>query len=175
MANWGYEKGFVVEHVYSEKKKICCRDCIYYEGSDHSCNKRPVYFPEDGYGLWKKCKDFRLDKSVDNLEEKEAQYDKLKKKTKKKNITERPKTVQTKAKSTVKAIPKPQAALLTAEQIVIRSKLLTKKTLVWGQDVNDVGEVIEYSSPYVTIKYDNGKTKKYDIDQVVKDGILRPL
>lgn len=70
MARWGYEKGFVIEHDPTKKKRISCRDCIYYEKSDQSCLKRPLYLPVDGYNSWKNCKFFDLSDSTPNLNDK---------------------------------------------------------------------------------------------------------
>lgn len=55
MAKWGYEKAYTVEHDPAVKKRIDYKDCNYYDKSDKSCMKRPLYLPEDGYNLWKKC------------------------------------------------------------------------------------------------------------------------
>lgn len=70
MAGWGYEKGFVIEHDPTKKKRISCRDCIYYEKSDQSCLKRPLYLPVDGYNSWRNCKFFDLSDSAPNLNDK---------------------------------------------------------------------------------------------------------
>lgn len=70
---WGYEKCFTIEHDPTVKKKIDCKDCIYYEASDKSCGKRPLYLPEDGYNSWKNCNYFELDSSTSNYDAKLSQ------------------------------------------------------------------------------------------------------
>ena len=72
MARWGYEKGFTIEHDPTVKKRVSCKDCLYYEKSDHSCSKRPLYLPEDGYDLWKTCKYFELSNQAHHYNEKYA-------------------------------------------------------------------------------------------------------
>lgn len=74
MAKWGYEKAFTIEHDPTLKKKICCKDCFYYEKLDCSCRKLPLYLPEDGYDSWKTCGYFDLLKDVSNYEEKQSEY-----------------------------------------------------------------------------------------------------
>ena len=39
---WGYEKCFTIEHDNTLKRRIDCKDCIYYDSSDKSCMKRPL-------------------------------------------------------------------------------------------------------------------------------------
>lgn len=34
---WGYEKCFTIEHDNTLKRRIDCKDCIYYDSSDKSC------------------------------------------------------------------------------------------------------------------------------------------
>ena len=36
--SWGYSKGFVLEHDSTLKKKIDCKDCIYYESFLYTLN-----------------------------------------------------------------------------------------------------------------------------------------
>ena len=31
---WGYEKCFTIEHDNTLKRRIDCKDCIYYDSSD---------------------------------------------------------------------------------------------------------------------------------------------
>lgn len=71
---YGYEKCFVVEHDDTIRKRITCKDCVNYDREDNSCVKRPVYFPDDGYRLWRKCKYFELYDDVPNYEHKFNQY-----------------------------------------------------------------------------------------------------
>lgn len=71
---WGYEKCFTIEHDNTLKRRIDCKDCIYYDSSDKSCMKRPLYLPVDGYNLWRNCKYFELDHSVSHYDEKSLQY-----------------------------------------------------------------------------------------------------
>ena len=70
---WGYEKCFTIEHDNTLKRRIDCKDCIYYDSSDKSCMKRPLYLPVDGYNSWRNCKYFELDHSVSH-DEKSLQY-----------------------------------------------------------------------------------------------------
>lgn len=71
---WGYEKCFTIEHDNTLKHKIDCKDCIYYDSSDKSCMKRPLYLPVDGYNSWHRCKYFELDSDVSHYDEKNEQY-----------------------------------------------------------------------------------------------------
>ena len=71
---WGYEKCFTIEHDNTLKRRIDCKDCIYYDSSDKSCMKRPLYLPVDGYNSWRNCKYFELDYSVSHYDEKSLQY-----------------------------------------------------------------------------------------------------
>lgn len=71
---WGYEKSFTIEHDNTLKKRIDCKDCIYYDSNDKSCTKRPLYLPVDGYNSWKTCKYFELDQTVSHYKEKNVQY-----------------------------------------------------------------------------------------------------
>lgn len=71
---WGYEKCFTIEHDNTLKCRIDCKDCIYYDSSDKSCMKRPLYLPVDGYNSWRNCKYFELDHSVSRYDEKSLQY-----------------------------------------------------------------------------------------------------
>lgn len=71
---WGYEKCFTIEHDNTLKRRIDCKDCIYYDSSDKSCVKRPLYLPVDGYNSWRNCKYFELDHSVSHYDEKSLQY-----------------------------------------------------------------------------------------------------
>lgn len=72
---WGYEKSFVVEHDQTLKRRICCKDCTYYEKDDKSCNKRGLYLPEDGFDSWKKCQYFDMLSDVSHVDEKSAQLE----------------------------------------------------------------------------------------------------
>ncbi|SES65729.1 hypothetical protein SAMN02910413_0319 [Pseudobutyrivibrio sp. C4] len=71
---WGYEKGFSIEHLPKEKKKLSCSDCDFYDVADKSCGKSPRYLPVDGYDSWKYCGEFLLNTKVSYCEEKERQY-----------------------------------------------------------------------------------------------------
>lgn len=71
---WGYERSFTIEHDNTLKRRIDCKDCIYYDSDDKSCMKRPLYLPVDGYNSWRNCKYFELDQSVSHYEEKNVQY-----------------------------------------------------------------------------------------------------
>lgn len=85
---WGYEACFIIEHDETLKRKIDCKDCVYYEKSDKSCMKTPRYLPEDGYNSWRHCNYFELDTSVSHYEEKKAQYIAWSKRVAKKEIAE---------------------------------------------------------------------------------------
>lgn len=71
---WGYERSFTIEHDNTLKRRIDCKDCIYYDSDDKSCMKRPLYLPVDGYNSWRNCKHFELDHSVSHYDEKSLQY-----------------------------------------------------------------------------------------------------
>lgn len=68
MSNYGYEKGFIVEHDNTLKKSIACTDCIHYEREDKSCTKTGRYLPEDGYNSWAKCDSFVLRSDAPNYD-----------------------------------------------------------------------------------------------------------
>lgn len=72
---WGYEKSFTIEHDNTLKRRIDCKDCIYYEREDKTCMKKPLYLPVDGYNSWKRCYYFELDKQTSNYEQKRVQYE----------------------------------------------------------------------------------------------------
>lgn len=72
---WGYEKCFIIEHDNTLKRHIDCKDCIYYDNSDKSCSKRPLYLPVDGYNSWRNCDYFELDSSTSHYEEKREEYE----------------------------------------------------------------------------------------------------
>jgi hypothetical protein len=66
---YGYEKGFIIENTNrddAKRKRVNCKDCINYDRSDHSCMKRPLYMPIDGYSNWKNCQYFRLSDTIRN-------------------------------------------------------------------------------------------------------------
>ena len=112
---WGYEKCFTIEHDNTLKRRIDCKDCIYYDSSDKSCMKRPLYLPVDGYNSWRNCKYFELDHSVSHYDEKSLQYvhelarrkRQQEQQAQQKNTTGIKKTVQTKqnVKPKEKGIP----------------------------------------------------------------------
>ena len=70
---WGYERGFVVEHVERGTKRITCRDCKRYNKDDKSCSKASKYLPEDGYDSWKYCRFFKLSEDAKSYKEKKKQ------------------------------------------------------------------------------------------------------
>lgn len=106
---WGYEKCFTIEHDNTLKRRIDCKDCIYYDSSDKSCMKRPLYLPVDGYNSWRNCKYFELDHSVSHYDEKSLQYvhELARRKRQQEQQSQKKKTVQTKqnAKPKEKGIP----------------------------------------------------------------------
>ena len=55
--SWG--DSYVIENTY-ESKRVSCSSCIHYREDDKSCDARPIYVPENGYGYWKNCKYFDL-------------------------------------------------------------------------------------------------------------------
>jgi hypothetical protein len=66
---YGYEKGFVIVNINrndAKRKRVNCKDCINYVRSDHSCMKRPLYMPVDGYSNWKNCQYFCLSDTISN-------------------------------------------------------------------------------------------------------------
>ncbi len=75
---WGYQKSFTVMHDDTVRRRVNCRDCLYYDNDDKSCQKRPLYLPIDGYNNWKKCEYFELDMTTSHYEEKSAQLEKMK-------------------------------------------------------------------------------------------------
>lgn len=86
---WGYEKSFTIEHDDTVRRRINCKDCLYYDNDDKSCMKRPLYLPEDGYNSWRNCTFFELDSSTSNSDSKRIQYEDSKKINKKKLTTKK--------------------------------------------------------------------------------------
>ena len=41
-------------------ERVSCGTCAFYDRSDRSCKKQPVFVPEIGYNYWKYCKHFQL-------------------------------------------------------------------------------------------------------------------
>lgn len=70
----GYEKGFTIEYVPKEKRRLSCSDCDYYDKYDKSCGKSPRYLPVDGYDSWKYCGQFIINPKACFKDEKEKQY-----------------------------------------------------------------------------------------------------
>lgn len=107
---WGYEKCFTIEHDNTLKRRIDCKDCIYYDSSDRSCMKRPLYLPVDGYNSWRNCKYFELDQSVSHYDEKNVQYvyELARRKRQQEQQTQQKKTVQNKKVVQVKQTVKPK-------------------------------------------------------------------
>ena len=83
---WGYERGFVIEHDDTIKRRIDCKFCCYYDKSDKSCMKRPLYLPVDGYNSWRNCKFFELDDFTSNYKQKRKQFESIEKRNKKKCV-----------------------------------------------------------------------------------------
>ena len=79
---WGYERGFVIDHNDTIKKRIDCKSCCYYDRHDKSCMKRPLYLPVDGYNSWRNCRFFELDNSTCNYEQKRKQLEGIEKRKK---------------------------------------------------------------------------------------------
>ena len=100
---WGYAHGFVIEHDSTVKRKIDCKDCIYYEREDKSCMKRPLYLPVDGYNSWRKCSYFDLDPSTNHYDEKLTQYTNLLEKKKAQRKTEKAHKSQSQKKIDIKS------------------------------------------------------------------------
>lgn len=83
MANWGYERGFVIEHDPTIKKRIDCKDCCHYDSSDKSCSRRGLYLPEDGYNSWRNCKTFSLEPNVSHYYEKQMMLERIRERDRK--------------------------------------------------------------------------------------------
>ena len=83
---WGYERGFVIEHDDTQKKRIDCKSCCYYDKTDKSCMKRPLYLPVDGYNSWKNCQFFELNDSTSNYVQKRKQLESIEKRKKEKCV-----------------------------------------------------------------------------------------
>lgn len=83
---WGYERGFVIEHDDTLKKRIDCKACCYYDKSDKSCMKRPLYLPVDGYNSWRNCQFFELNYSTSNYELKRKQLESIEKRKKEEHV-----------------------------------------------------------------------------------------
>lgn len=137
---YGYETGFTIEYDPTVKKKISCKDCVNYDKSDKSCQKRPVYLPEDGYGLWMTCSYFELDSSTFNYEKKKLQL------SRKKYFQE----------------SKSKSASLSSknnEPFISREKLCrvgrTVKHSIYG-----MGVVTKYDKDYIYVRF---KTKRTDV------------
>lgn len=61
------------------------------------------------------------------------------------------------------------------EDIRSWNKLRKKGTLVWVNKLGDVGEVVDFTIRKVTIKFDNGVIKEYDIHKCISTGTIRVL
>ena len=165
-----YEDGFCIEYVRKGSKRISCRDCINYIVADRSCVKKPVYLPEIGYDLWKTCKYFKLSKSASFYDQKIERINKSKTGKENKKIC-----FQCHQKEVKESALIVEKYFLNPEQDIVRKTVIKKGILVWGKGINDVGEVIDYSEPTITIKYDNGKTVKYNVYLAIRNGTLRPI
>lgn len=69
---------------------------------------------------------------------------------------------------------------LTSEELELKNKFSIPGTLIWNNEINDAGKIIEVNNINITIKYDNGEQKSYNLDvfiksKNVKDGIIRIL
>ena len=127
---WGYEKCFTIEHDTTLKRRIDCKDCIYYDSSDKSCMKRPLYLPVDGYNSWRSCNYFELDQSVSHYDEKLAQYCHELARRKK----QQDQKIQSKKKTQTKNNPQQRQMVKLNEKAVavvhderIKAKIQTKK------------------------------------------------
>lgn len=155
------DKGFTIEHVYTGRKRISCRDCNYYELSDRSCLKTPRVFPESGYDSYKYCKYFVLDVNADFYDEK------LKKVPNNRNGNMRnsdniskEKTLQ---KNSIKVVKKPRASLCD-KKIQISDNTLSDEEfksfeLVISSEKAPKNAVYKYLKIYL----DNGKMKQIQI------------
>ena len=114
---WGYEKCFTIEHDNTLKRRIDCKDCIYYDSSDKSCMKRPLYLPVDGYNSWRNCKYFELDQGVSHYDEKKVQY--INELAKKKKQQEQQ---AQKKKPAVKKLAEPKQTIKKKEKNVMSTK-----------------------------------------------------
>lgn len=152
---WGYEKSFIVEHDTTVKRRIDCKDCNYYDSSDKSCMKRPLYLPEDGYNSWRNCQYFELDRGTSNYDIKLQQYREF--------------VLQKKR----------------AEQIVHKddtnSKVQGEKWLKVGKHIFHKhyknGVIISKDNKYIKVRFDlNPKeVRQLDIKICLGNGLIKPI
>ena len=161
---WGYEKSFTIEHDDTVRKRLNCKDCLYYDKDDKSCMKRPLYLPEDGYNSWRNCVYFELDSSTSNYDSKRVQYDDIKKINKKKLNT---KNNKNKSLATIRKSDH-QIKSTTSHINKQRANLSVKKC----NDIHPIGfkaEVIIGKYPtmvhiqYIDITLDTGKQIKVQV------------
>lgn len=160
---WGYERSFTIEHDNTLRKRINCKDCIYYESSDKSCLKRPLYLPVDGYNSWRNCKYFALTKGVSNYKEKKEQYfnELLRKdRQEKKNITSG-KTVQSKLEQK-KSVPTKKKPEILFQEKKIRDGYVLCVVEKYPKDKN-------IKTEYVAIIKPSGARKNIMIGRDIKE------
>lgn len=63
----------------------------------------------------------------------------------------------------------------TDNEISERDLIRKKGTMVWGNDVKDVGVIINFNARKVEIKYDSGKTRTYDTIIALDKKVIRLL
>ncbi len=61
----GWERGFILERDDTIRKRVNCKDCMYYSDEDKSCYKISNYIPDLGYDYWKQCKYFIVDVDIE--------------------------------------------------------------------------------------------------------------
>ncbi len=157
---WGYEKGFIIEHDPTVKKSIDCKDCCYYDESDRSCMKRPLYLPVDGYNSWKNCDYFELDSSTSNYDAKFNQLESFKRLKKQNNLHS----------SIWRNIGNQQQSLQQNQELsrIYKQILDSNRVTIWqkkGQSNRcQCGEMLYYSSNIVLNYIDKKKLHQIHID-----------
>lgn len=168
---WGYERSFTIEHDNTLRRRINCKDCIYYDSSDRSCLKRPLYLPVDGYNSWKNCEYFDLSNRVSHYDEKETEYSRELARRK----TKIEKTEQEHKKSSVKKIPqdaKQQKKIKVEVQYGKTEVVPQVKRLKNGYDfcvVKRFPKGKKFQIEYIQIKKSGGSSKKVMIGRLPEE------
>lgn len=158
---WGYERGFVIEHDNTVKRRIDCKDCVYYERDDKSCMKRPLYLPVDGYNSWRNCSFFELDPWTNHYEEKKVQYmNTLKRLQAQKNKNQK--------------LPQQKTKTISKKSQITSHNTATPKSRTEQKKIS-----IPNRSGYTIIAHDNKKLKKglrHDYVTIVTDrGLVKKI
>ena len=154
---WGYEKGFVVEHVERGTKRITCRDCKRYNKEDKSCSKASKYLPEDGYDSWKYCRFFKLSGDAKYYKEKKQQLQR-------KQQNSKPKVKEE------SAIPSNQK--LSDEK---REKIVFHLGMPIKHEKFGYGKIIYIDEKRIMIKFLDNTTRTFNVEYCTSNMIIKKI